>query len=82
MVMIKTCDQDMCKKFDLFEIHIKKIEKSDGTIVVICNYYSKEFKWSESKGYDTYRRHVNNDHPIEIAKLKAKRHINFKVRLS
>ena len=32
------------KKFNLFEVHMKKVTKSDGTIIVVCNYCSKKFK--------------------------------------
>ena len=62
----------MHKKFDLFEFHMKKLTKSDGTIIVVCNYYSKEFKLSKFEGYSTYQRHVNNAHPTEAMKSKAK----------
>ena len=36
--------QDTRKKFDLFEVHMKKLTKSNETIIVVCNYCSKEFK--------------------------------------
>ena len=64
--------QEIWKKSDLFEVQMKKIEKPDGSKMVVCNYYSKEFKWSKSGGYNTYQWHVNNLHPTEIAKSKAK----------
>ena len=67
----------MQKTSNLFEVHMKKIEKSDGTKIVVCNYCSKEFKWSKSRSYGTYRRYVNNLHPIETArsKLNGQTHI-------
>ena len=68
-------DQDMQethKKSDLFELQMKKIEKSNGTIIVICNYWSKKLKWLKSGGYDTYQRHVNNAYSTEAAKSKVK----------
>ena len=38
----KTIDtQDTPIKFDLFEMHMKKFTKSDGTFIVVCNYCSK-----------------------------------------
>ena len=41
----KTKDtQEMRKKSDLFDVHMKKLTKSDVTIIVVCNYWSKEFK--------------------------------------
>ena len=46
--------QETYTKFDMFEVYMKKIEKFDGMIIVVCNYCSKEFKWSKSGGYDTY----------------------------
>ena len=51
---------------------MKKVTKSDGSLEIVCNYYSKEFRWSKSGGYDTFRRHINNTHPTEVAKPKAK----------
>ena len=56
----------------MFEVHIKKLTKSNETIIVICNYCSKEFKWLNSGGYGTYRRYINNAHPIKVGKSKAK----------
>ena len=47
--------QKMRKKFDLFKVHIKKVEKLDRTKIIVCNYCSKEFKWSKSRSYDTYK---------------------------
>ena len=63
--------QETRKKFYLFEVHMKKSTKSDGSLVIVCNYCSKEFKWSKSGGYDTYRRHINNTHLTEVTKSKA-----------
>ena len=63
---------EKCKKSDLFEVYIKKITKSDETIAIVCNHYSKEFKWSKFGDYDTYRQHITNIHPTKAAKLKAK----------
>ena len=57
--------QEKCKKSNLFEIHIKNVEKSDGTKIIICNYCSKELKWSKSGNYSTYRRHINSLHPTK-----------------
>ena len=51
---------------------MKKVTKSDGSLVIVCNYYSKEFRWSKSGDYGTYRRHINNTHPTEAAKSKTK----------
>ena len=33
--------QDTSKKFDLFEVHIKKVTKVDGNLAIVCNYCSK-----------------------------------------
>ena len=41
--------QETHKKSDLFEVHMKKIEKSDGKKIVVCNYCSKKFKWSNQE---------------------------------
>ena len=35
--------QEMCKKSYLFKVHMKKIEKLDGTKIIVCNYCSKKF---------------------------------------
>ena len=51
---------------------MKKVTKSDGSLAVVCNYCSKEFKWTKSGGSGTYRQHINNTHPTEAAKSKAK----------
>ena len=51
---------------------MKKVTKSDGSLAIVCNYCSKEFRWSKSGGYSTYWRHINNTHPTEAAKSKAK----------
>ena len=48
---------------------MKKLIKLDGMIIIVCNYWSKDFKWSKFKGYGTYRRHINNIHPNEAAKI-------------
>ena len=50
---------------------MKKVTKSDGSLAIVCNYCSKEFRWSKSGSYGTYRRHINNTHPTETAKSKA-----------
>ena len=69
----KTIDtQEMRKKFDLFEVHMKKVTKSDGSLAIVCNYCSKKFRWSKSGGYGKYWWHINNTHPTETAKSKAK----------
>ena len=47
--------QETRKKSDLFEVHIKKVTKSDGSLAIVYNYCSKEFRWSKSGGYGTYR---------------------------
>ena len=36
--------QDTSKKSDLFEVHMKKVTKSDGSLTIVCNYCSKEFR--------------------------------------
>ena len=64
--------QEKCKKSNLFEIHIKNVEKSDGTKMIICNYCYNESKWSKPRGYDTYRRHIDGKHTIEPTKSKSK----------
>ena len=56
---------------------MKQLEKSDETILVVCNYFSKEFKWSKFGGYGTYRRHINNAHPTETDKSKVKGQTQF-----
>ena len=63
---------DTRKKSDLFKMHMKKVTKSNESLAIVCNYCSKEFKWSKSGGYGTYRRHINNTHPTETTKSKAK----------
>ena len=50
---------------------MKKVTKSDRSLAIVCNYCSKEFRWSKSGGYDTYRWYINNTHPIEATKSKA-----------
>ena len=57
--------QETCKKFNFFEVHMKNVEKPDGTKIIICNYCSKELKWSKSGYYSTYRRHINSLHPTK-----------------
>ena len=47
--------QETRKKSDLFQVHMKKVTKSDGSLAIVCNYCSKEFKWSKFGGYGTYR---------------------------
>ena len=42
------------KKYDLFEVHMKKVEKLDETMIVVCNSCSKEIKWSKFEIYGTY----------------------------
>ena len=49
---------------------MKKVENSDGTKIVVCNYCLKEFKWSKFEGYDTYRRHVDDKYHIKAMRLK------------
>ena len=60
----------MSKKSNHFEVHMNKIEKINGTIIIVCNYYFKEFKWSIFEGYYTYQ-HVNNFYPTKVMKSKA-----------
>ncbi|KAK2655640.1 hypothetical protein Ddye_008692 [Dipteronia dyeriana] len=55
-------------KSDQFVLHMKKVTKSDGTCWVVCNYCPKEYKWTKSGGYSTYRKHVMTRHPVEHAK--------------
>ena len=33
--------QDTRTKSDLFEVHMKKVTKSDGSLAIVCNYCSK-----------------------------------------
>ena len=51
---------------------MKKVEKFNGTNIIVCNYCSKEFKWSKSRGYDTYRKYVDGKHPIEVTRSKSR----------
>ena len=51
---------------------MKKIEKLDGTNIIVCNYCSKKLKWSKSEGYEIYRRHVNNLHLVKAVNSKVK----------
>ena len=51
---------------------MKKVTKSNGSLVIVWNYCSKKFRWLKSGGYGTYRRHINNTHPTKAAKSKAK----------
>ena len=51
---------------------MKKVEKLDGIKIVVCTYYSKEFKWSKFESYDTYRKYVNSLHPTKTARSKLK----------
>ncbi|KAK2657797.1 hypothetical protein Ddye_010849 [Dipteronia dyeriana] len=55
-------------KSDLFILHMKKVTKPDGTCWAVCNYCSKEYKWTKSGGYSTYRKHITTRHPAELAK--------------
>ena len=51
---------------------MKKVEKLDRIKIVVCTYYSKEFKWSKFESYDTYRKYVNSLHPTKTARSKLK----------
>ena len=42
---------------------MKNVENIDGTKIVVCNYCLKDFKWSKFRDYDTYRKHVDDEHP-------------------
>ncbi|KAK2634343.1 hypothetical protein Ddye_029135 [Dipteronia dyeriana] len=58
-------------KSDLFVLHMKKVTKPNGTCWDVCNYCPKEYKWTKSEGYDTYRKHITTRHPAELAKGNA-----------
>ncbi|KAK2638067.1 hypothetical protein Ddye_025862 [Dipteronia dyeriana] len=63
-------------KSDLFVLHMKKVTKPNGTCWVVCNYYPKEYKWTKSGGYGTYRKHITTSHPAELAKGNAQSQIS------
>ena len=56
---------------------MQKIDKPDGTMVVLCNYCSEKFKWSKFGGYNIYRRHVNNRHPTKAARSRSRAQIQI-----
>ncbi|KAK2634388.1 hypothetical protein Ddye_029180 [Dipteronia dyeriana] len=57
-------------KSDLFVLHMKKVTKPNGTCWAVCNYCPKEYKWTKSGGYGTYRN-IMTSHPAELAKGNA-----------
>ena len=63
-------------KSDLFVLHMKKIMKDDGSVVVVCNYCNKEFKWNKSGGYGTFQKHITNHHAAEQAKSSSQAQIS------
>ncbi|KAK3211738.1 hypothetical protein Dsin_016444 [Dipteronia sinensis] len=63
-------------KSDLFVYHMKKITKEDGTMVVVCNYCHKEFKWNKSGGYSTFWKHIMTQHPAEHARSSKQTQIS------
>ena len=50
-----------------------KIMKDDGSFVAVCNYFHKEFQWSKSGGYSTFRKHITSQHAVkqEISSSQA-----------
>lgn len=70
------------QKSDLFRVHMKKVEHPDGRITVKCNYCDKEYQWSKSGGYGTYRKHISSKHPDkEMSKLDASLVLDRKLAL-
>ncbi|KAK2638123.1 hypothetical protein Ddye_025918 [Dipteronia dyeriana] len=63
-------------KSDLFVLHMKKVTKLNGTCWAVCNYCPKEYNWTKSGGYDTYRKHITTRHPEELAKGNAQSQIS------
>ncbi|KAK2645995.1 hypothetical protein Ddye_021190 [Dipteronia dyeriana] len=63
-------------KSDLFILHMKKVTKPNGTCWAVCNYCPKEYKWTKSGGYGTYRKHITTSHPAELAKGNAQSQIS------
>ncbi|KAK2656874.1 hypothetical protein Ddye_009926 [Dipteronia dyeriana] len=63
-------------KSDLFVLHMKKVTKPNGTCWAVCNYCPKEYKWTKSEGYGTYRKHITTSHPAELAKGNAQSQIS------
>ncbi|KAK2661271.1 hypothetical protein Ddye_007804 [Dipteronia dyeriana] len=63
-------------KSDLFVLHMKKVTKPNGTCWAVCNYCPKEYKWTKSGGYSTYRKHITTGHPAELAKGNAQSQIS------
>ncbi|KAK2663327.1 hypothetical protein Ddye_001901 [Dipteronia dyeriana] len=55
-------------KYDLFVLHMKKVMKPNGTCWVVCNYCPKEYKWTKSGGYGTYKKHITTSRPAELAR--------------
>ena len=65
------------KQFDLSEVHMKKVENTNRTKIVVCIFCSKEFKWSKSEVYDTYLIYVNSLHPTETVRSKSRGQIQI-----
>ncbi|KAK2663159.1 hypothetical protein Ddye_001733 [Dipteronia dyeriana] len=63
-------------KSDIFVLHMKKVTKPNGTCWAVCNYCPKEYKWTKSGGYGTYRKHITTRHPAELAKGNAESQIS------
>ncbi|KAK2645870.1 hypothetical protein Ddye_021065 [Dipteronia dyeriana] len=55
---------------------MKKVMKPNGTCWAVCNYCIKEYKWTKSGGYGTYRKHITTRHPTELAKGNAQSQIS------
>ena len=66
---------------------MKKVENPDEIKIVVCNYWSKELKWSKFGGYNTYWRYVDSLHLTKavwlkpIGQTKIKRYISLKTQL-
>ncbi|KAL5790056.1 hypothetical protein ACOSQ2_004944 [Xanthoceras sorbifolium] len=57
---------DLAKyKFKRFKVHMRRVEKESGEVVVTYNYCNKYFKWNKSGAYGTYWKHINTKHPVE-----------------
>ncbi|KAL5847296.1 hypothetical protein ACOSQ3_010820 [Xanthoceras sorbifolium] len=75
-VQMPQAQPDLSKyKYELFKVHMKRVEK-DGLVIVVCNYCSKDFKWNKSEGYGTYWKHINSKHPAEAHHQRVQHQIS------
>ncbi|KAL5862402.1 hypothetical protein ACOSQ4_003698 [Xanthoceras sorbifolium] len=63
---VQGLQSDLAKyKSELFKVHMRRVEKESGKVVVTCNYCNKDFKWNKFGGYGMYWKHINTKHLVE-----------------